>query len=314
MLNPLVSVVIPAFNAEENITEALDSVLHQTYRPIEIILVDDGSTDNTAETVRSYKELHIKDDALTYIFQQNSGPSKARNAGIRTAQGEYIAFLDVDDLWMPEKLEKQIDLVRKDPRIDIVFTNVRITKNRKAKIEEFIFFENNKLDRIFFGHDSLVMNPLEKLLYINFMLTPAVLVRKRCFANDIYFDENRRYVEDWELWLKMSLYYTFGYIQDVCVHVKDMDDGLSSDGRGMTLSSIEVLDSFIMAKKNDIESLKLKNSSLSKAIKDSYKWMGYYLMKNNKNYLARTYFKKSLREAFDMKTLFYYFISYLKTA
>src|SRR3989338_5628145 len=118
MSNPLVSVIIPAYNVEKVIVDALDSVYAQTYRPIEVIVIDDGSTDRTPDIVTNYiasktnltSETNRTDIKLIYVYQKNSGPSKARNAGIKTSKGEYIAFLDADDLWMQDKLEKQINL------------------------------------------------------------------------------------------------------------------------------------------------------------------------------------------------------------
>ena len=103
--HPLVSVVIPTFNRAKVVTRAIDSVLEQTYRNCEVIVVDDGSTDDTADVLRSYK------DKIVYIQQKNAGPSAARNRGIRESKGEFIAFLDSDDLWFATKLERQAGLL-----------------------------------------------------------------------------------------------------------------------------------------------------------------------------------------------------------
>ena len=313
MPNSLVSVIIPVYNAEKFIIETLDSVFAQTYRPIEIIVVDDGSTDKTAKILKGCQTDKINESSginLTCMYQQNSGPSKARNTGIKTAKGEYIAFLDADDLWTKNKIEKQIELFRENPEIDIVFTDVKITRLKEGKIQQFIMFQEQKLDREFFGHDFIVMRPFEKLLKINFMLTPSVVVRKSCFKGSIFFNEKRRYTEDWELWLKMSLYFDVGYVNEVCVYVKDEGDGLSSNRLEMCLSSMDIMESFI--KENETIRLLLKNGPMSKLLKDKYKWTGYYLMANKHYKLARDFYKKSLRETFDLKTIFYYFRTFLK--
>ncbi len=107
-----VSAVIPAFNVEASIARAIDSVLGQTLPAKEIIVVDDGSTDDTARVVETFG------DAVTYLRQENRGPSAARNRGIAAAAGEWIAFLDADDEWMPEKLERQTALLRAHPDLD----------------------------------------------------------------------------------------------------------------------------------------------------------------------------------------------------
>jgi len=113
----MISVVIPAFNAGRFIKRTIDSILAQTYRDYEIIVVDDGSADNTAEVVKSYGPK------VRYIYQENAGDGPARNTGIRAAKGEWIAFLDHDDEWLPEKLELQMELVSRHPELRWCGTN-----------------------------------------------------------------------------------------------------------------------------------------------------------------------------------------------
>jgi len=119
---PAVSIVIPAFNASWCIRRAVDSVLAQTFTDFELIVVDDGSTDETAEILRSYG------DALRVVSQPNGGMSCARNAGIRIARGRYIAFLDADDRWLPAKLERQVKLL--DDRPALAFCAATATLER----------------------------------------------------------------------------------------------------------------------------------------------------------------------------------------
>ena len=110
MKNPLVSVIIPAYNSERYLDEALKSVFEQDYRPFEVIVVDDGSTDKTAVIARSYKDV-------IYTYQSNKGPAAARNTGIENSRGKLIAFLDADDCWVPNKLNIQVDCLLKHPHI-----------------------------------------------------------------------------------------------------------------------------------------------------------------------------------------------------
>lgn len=130
MPHPSVSVIIPAFNAEAFIEETLESALSQTLPPREVIVVDDGSTDNTAEIVRGYgKKVHL-------LEQEHLGVSVARNAALAVAGGEYIALLDADDLWMPEKLEKQVAYLDEHPEIDIVFCVVeQFTRHAEIQLD-----------------------------------------------------------------------------------------------------------------------------------------------------------------------------------
>ena len=317
MSNPLVSVIIPAYNVEKVIVDALDSVYAQTYRPIEIIVIDDGSTDRTADIVRNYiasetNKTNRTDIKLIYVYQKNYGPSKARNAGIKASKGEYIAFLDADDLWMQDKVEKQMQIFTLEPDVDIVSSDVKMVQLKNGKIQEFLYYKKKGLDEGFFGHKFLVLEPFKKLLKINFMLTPSAIIKKSCFKEGFFFNEKRHYAEDWELWLIMSLYYKFAYVNEACVHVRSMDDGLSSNEQEMFISTIEIVESFMRERSEKLAELQITDKFLSAHLKDSFKWMGYYLMQNKNNKLARVYYKKSLKEAFDLKTTFYYFLSFLK--
>lgn len=132
--NPLVSVIIPVYNGERYLAEAINSVLNQNYQPIEIIVIDDGSTDKTSEIVKSFSS------DVKYLYQNNSGTATARNYGISIAQGSFFAFLDADDLWVENKLEMQMKIFNNDSEVDIVFGKVKqfyspeLDENLKSKI------------------------------------------------------------------------------------------------------------------------------------------------------------------------------------
>src|SRR5690349_3602213 len=108
---PKVSVIIPTYNRAQFIARAVDSVLEQTYKDFEIIVIDDGSSDNTQEILKAYE------GKIRYVYQQNKGISAARNRGIQEAKGEYIAFLDSDDVWKPEKLSVQVAILDVNPHV-----------------------------------------------------------------------------------------------------------------------------------------------------------------------------------------------------
>lgn len=116
---PLVSVIIPVYNCERYLAEAIESVLVQTYRPIEVIVVDDGSTDGSADIVKSFAS------SVRYCFQPHSGAGAARNVGIELAQGSFFAFLDADDLWVNDKLTRQMTAINSDRELDIVFGHIQ---------------------------------------------------------------------------------------------------------------------------------------------------------------------------------------------
>lgn len=115
----LISCIVPVFNGEKYLQKTMDSILDQSYNPLEIIVVDDGSTDKTAEIVKGYNAY------VSYLWQPNKGPTSARNLGLNAAKGEFVTFLDSDDLWHPEKLKRQIDRLHSRPELDICLTHVQ---------------------------------------------------------------------------------------------------------------------------------------------------------------------------------------------
>lgn len=121
----LVSVIIPVYNGEPFLGEALESVLGQTYRPIEAIVIDDGSTDGSEEVVRRFASVR-------YIYQPHQGAGSARNHGLKLAQGAFVAFLDADDVWLTEKLTLQIAAFTADPQLDLVFGHVQQFRSAKS--------------------------------------------------------------------------------------------------------------------------------------------------------------------------------------
>src|SRR3990172_11149387 len=127
---PKVSVIIPTFNCEEYIEETLSSVLFQTFTDFEVIVVDDGSTDNTIKVIKPYL------DKISYIQKDNGGQGSARNLGISLAKGEYLAFLDSDDLWLPDKLSLQVGYMENNPNVSLTFTDAVAFEERKGHKEK----------------------------------------------------------------------------------------------------------------------------------------------------------------------------------
>jgi glycosyltransferase involved in cell wall biosynthesis len=164
-VGPLVSVIIPVFNGERFLREAVESVLAQKYSPVEIIIVDDGSTDDTATVARSFPET------VRYLHQTNHGPAAARNRGIEQAQGDLIAFADADDLWPSHKLELQLPYLIRDSKIDIVL----------GRIQQVLLSETQAKE---IGDPAFSVN------------LGSAVIRKSCFERVGLFDETMRYSED----------------------------------------------------------------------------------------------------------------------
>ena len=175
--NPLVSVILPVYNGEKYLDQAIESIFSQTYRPFEIILVDDGSTDNSREIASSYPEIK-------YIYQENAGHAAARNRGIKAAEGSYIALLDADDIWLPAKLSLQITAFCDDPELDLV----------TGYIKQFISPELN--------FDSTGQKTNESQIVPGY-LTSAIIMNRKFFNKVGLFHENVRIAEfiSWFSWV-----------------------------------------------------------------------------------------------------------------
>lgn len=194
---PLISVIIPAYNAERFVGQAIQSVLAQTCQPHEIIVVDDGSTDKTKDVLESFQ------DHIHYVFQQNKGPSAARNAGIQMAQGELICFLDADDLWTPEKLEVQLAFMQAYPEIEMVFSDHEEFNEEGIVLASYLG-EKRKAFQSFPIGIGPIDHAFGKLVIENFISTPTVMLRKSCLEKTGVFDEEIRSVEDRDLWMRIS--------------------------------------------------------------------------------------------------------------
>lgn len=205
---PLISVIIPAYNVEQFISQAIQSVLAQTCRPHEIIVVDDGSTDNTKEVLRQF------DGKIRFLYQQNKGPSAARNAAINLSQGELICFLDADDLWTPDKLDEQLAFMEAHPEIAMVFSDHEEFNEEGIVLASYLG-EKRKAFQDFPIKIGPIDNAFEKLVIENFISTPTVMLRKSCLEKTGLFDEAIRSVEDRDLWMRISAAFPIACIPSI---------------------------------------------------------------------------------------------------
>jgi glycosyltransferase involved in cell wall biosynthesis len=198
--NQRVSVVITCYNYGKYLQNCIDSVLSQSYRPFEVIIVDDGSTDNTPEVIETFK----KKLKLTYIWQSNAGQASAKNVGIMKSSGEFIAFLDADDLWCSDKLERQMRLFT-DKGIGVVYCRARYLD------ENDDIFEYDMTSRYLQPQRGMVT---ESLFFDNFVQFSSTVVRRECLDRFGLFDESLKMGIDWDLWLKISTAYRFDFVDD----------------------------------------------------------------------------------------------------
>jgi glycosyltransferase involved in cell wall biosynthesis len=218
---PLVSVVIPAFNRAHSVARSIESVLEQTYRPLELIVVDDGSTDGIVDHLSPYS------DRILLVSQPNSGPSSARNTGVAHAKGEIIAFLDSDDTWEPTKLERQMTLmIRGGVRVPCCVCNSR---NLIDGIPSKTSFENAGIDCTL--SEGYWLNP-DELIATRFLLfNQVVAVRRDAFEKVGGYKVHMRLLEDHDLAFRLSLLGPWAFISDTLVTKYDEADGLGVQAR-----------------------------------------------------------------------------------
>ncbi len=213
-----ITALIPAYNVEKYIKRSIDSALNQTFKPFEILVIDDGSTDNTRNIVESYG------DKVTYIYKKNGGSSSARNLGIELAKGEWIAFLDSDDQWEKIHLENFVKVIKQKPDLMWYGAPVRHIEEKTGKtLFEYDEKTNNDLlDGLYFK------NYLSALPPAGFFSTPTMVIKKEVFKNVGLFNTDLKIGEDIELWFRIGLLYPeIGYCTTIGVNVYKRNNSLS---------------------------------------------------------------------------------------
>lgn len=211
MVEKLVSVVIPAYNRESTIIRAIESVLSQSYSNLECIVVDDCSTDNTVELVNT---TYANNERVTcYKLPHNSGACVARNKGVEIAKGEYVAFLDSDDRFRPEKIEKQVDALEKSGSDLCASGFVSIgTDGSNTEVRPY----KGSKDEVY-----------RELLYLNCITTGVLLGKKECFV-EIPFDDKQPRYQDWDIVLRLFKKYTFVFVDYIGLELIRQEVSISS--------------------------------------------------------------------------------------
>lgn len=237
---PKISVLIPAYNAMNYLPETMENVLSQTFTDLEVIVVNDGSSDETEQWVSQ-----IKDPRVRLINQENQGLAGARNTGIVHAKGEYITFLDADDLWEPTKLEKQLRVLEENPEVALVYTWV-------AYIDE----TGKATGRVF--KNQVEGDVWEKLTEHNIVECGSVaMVRRSCFETIGLFDRNLgSYLEDWDMWLRMASRYPFKVVKEPLVYYRQCSGSASRNWEAMARSFEIVIEKAFSAAPSKLQYLK----------------------------------------------------------
>jgi glycosyltransferase involved in cell wall biosynthesis len=275
--NPIISIIIPTYNRCNLLPRAINSVLNQSFKNFELIIVDDGSTDETKKIIEKYLK---KNSRIKYIYQKNSGsPAQPRNTGIKIAKGNYIAFLDHDDEWFNDKLEKQIKMYiknNKDNKIGLVGCGA-ISINTKSKEKKIIKFP-----------PSLKIKSAKALKKIIPYSCSSIMIKKSIFQEIGLFDEKMRVSDDYDMYIRISRKYRFIFIQEPLFNYYIHENNLSKSNSLINENMIKDVQKIIKKHKKIFSKYPNIYSKILKKIGT------YYMLKNN-HQLASKYFIKSIK-------------------
>ena len=221
----LVSVVIPAYNQSSYLTQSVESVLRQTYRNFEIIVIDDGSTDDTSTIVKKLSR------EVRYVRQENQGLAGARNTGIINARGNLICLLDADDQWLPQYLEKMISLAQIDPGAAVYYCSAQAIDK-----------DGRHLSQVYSCKPLQREQMLPALLRANFLIPSTVMLNYSVIENGECFDKEFRRLQDWEFWIRLLKQgYHFQGSFDVLVNYRIHEESLSVDPEGGQMAAMKLV-------------------------------------------------------------------------
>ena len=278
-IRPTVTVVIPAFNCEAYITETLKSVFGQTYAATEVIVVDDGSSDQTRQRVEEFGEL------VQYVRQERAGVSRARNLGTARAKCEFIAFLDADDVWMPDKLMKQVAILSEDGYKECVHTNYTLlSKDSIGWVESAAKWE------------PATENYLSEFIHGRRFRMSSLLVSKKCVQDIGGFDEGipGRYSEDLDLFLKISERIPIAYIGEPLVLYRRHGKSTTATGRARELAVCDLY-VFEAAIKRCPDRWRSLTKSDRDALFDMALFAGWSCLEDDDLHSAKQYFNRALK-------------------
>jgi len=298
-----VSVVIPAYNTAEFIPDALESVLAQTVQPLEILVVDDGSQDATPQVMRKFK------DRVRYIRKERNGPAAARNLGIRSAAGEWIALLDSDDLWLPERLEQQLKLAERNGA-DLVFCDA--TSMKEGNLTATTRFTQYRLKERWIKEapEGLLRDPFRLLFEAGCYILPStVLIRREALLEAGLFDENIYCNEDMDLWLRLAVNHRFAVVNESLVLRRLHGKNISDDFWTVVTGELKVCESLekrdpVLAKFDWRPLLRQKKANL-------YRQLGSLQLDREEIPAARRSFQVSLRCSFSLIVASYWAATFL---
>lgn len=273
---PTVSVVIPVFNGERFLKEALDSVFAQTYKDYEVICVDDGSTDGSVELLKRYG------DRVSVIRQANAGQGAARNAGTRHAAGRYVAFLDQDDRWYPLKLEREVTALQADPDAVLVYSN----SDRMDREGRLLEVGTTLKER-----SSALASPLGRLMGEGLVLPSSMMVRRDILELVGGFNPQLTGFEDFDLCARLRRQGRFLFLEESALCYRVHGDGFSQSGK---LRVVQSRERFLLRMQNLYAGQSEKQRLIRHMLADCYSDWGMHELKVGNQRTGRSMFIRSL--------------------
>ncbi len=292
-----ISAVIPSYNNAEFVAAAVASIRRQTVPVTEIIVVDDGSTDATQEVVERMTP------PVVYLKQTNQGPSAARNAGIRAARYDWIAFLDADDQWTPNKIEKQIAVIRKNPELALVAGDMAEIDNDNRTITESVLAKHHLLEKFRAIGGGAVPNALAELVGKNFIPTGTVLVSKAALAEAGNFNPAIRFGEDLELWAKIAARHPIACLPEILMLRRQHGNNATQLTAPLLEDLVRVMESI---RDYAAEQLAAQGVDPDHLVAGAYTALGYWNFSNYNLAKARRAFAASLKQRPGKRALFYW--------
>ncbi|WP_341328163.1 glycosyltransferase [Methylotuvimicrobium sp. KM2] len=292
-----ISVVIPAYNSAAFIADAVWSILNQSQPVDEIVIVDDGSTDDTQTVVES------QSGPIIFINQPNQGPSTARNTGIDAAKNDWIAFLDADDQWTPQKIERQLNVLQNSPELVLIAGDMAEIDNSNRIITESVLNKHNLLSKFQALENRPIPNGLAELVTKNFIPTGTVLVKKSALIEAGCFNPSIRFGEDLECWSKIAAKHPIACMPDILMLRRQHGNNATQLTAPLLNDLARVMTSIRNYAAKD---LSLQNIDPDRLVADAYADLGYWHFSEYDLITARQAFSASLKEKPSKRALLYW--------
>lgn len=275
-----ISVIIPVYNGMKYLPQTVQSVLEQTYQDFEVLIINDGSSDNIEEWFANLKKKQIK-----LISQENKGKSAARNAGILAAQGKYLAFLDADDLWKPTKLEKQLKCFNHSFDVGLVYSGTIIINEHGLSTGKIIM-------------PKAEGDVWEKMLESNLLVCGSnPLIHRDCFDKVGLFSLDLPLAQDWDMWIRIANNYSFALVQEPLVCYREHSENTSKKWQKMYQYNTLVLERGLSLREQSDTNLR------NKAYCSLYLYLGWLALRNNNVQQGFYFLNKAINSSLNIETI-----------